>query len=679
MVILQAQALGHSFGAVDLFVDLRVQLNQKDRVGLVGPNGSGKTTLLLILAGLLEPTHGEVARQEGLTLGYLHQEAVLTFSGQENTVFEEMLTVFADLRTIEQQMRQLETKMAAGDGNETLFEAYGRLQDLYQHGGGYDYDHEIKRVLQGLGFDESQWQLPLSQLSGGQKTRVLLGRLLLEKPDLLILDEPTNHLDTTAVEWLEKTLRQWAGALLIVSHDRYFLDRVVNQIWQLKPDQIKTYSGNYSTYVQQRDADWARELALFETEKERLEKELAFIQKHIAGGKSDMAKGKLRRLTRDIVLLEESGMLDRQGKSWLEIGGRVRTFSPNEAMRRLKAVDSPAGRPPTLKIKLKPTQKSTELVMRTKKLHIGYPDTLLFTADDIELVRGDVVALIGPNGSGKSTMLRTIMGDIPQLKGKLRFGDHLKIGYFAQGHEQLELENRVVDEILAVAAMSETDARTFLGQYLFRGEEVFKQVSDLSGGERGRLALAQLALAGANFLLLDEPTNHLDIPSQEVLQTVLERFEGTIVLVSHDRYLVDRLATQIWELRQNHLHLFDGTYQEFLAAREGRDLDGETAVSKVALPTGEKEPEPIDLSWVETVTAPPAPLSKKERRAHARLLAELRDEVEETEAWVTQLQFDLAQAKKEGDEVAITRLHTELAIAEAELASQMTQLDDLID
>lgn len=679
MIILQAQALSHAYGADDLFEDLKVQLSNKERVGLVGPNGSGKTTLLLILSGLLEPTKGEVIRRDGLTLGYLRQEAVLTFAGQDNTIFEEMLTVFADLQELETDMRELEAKMATDNAPEWVFDEYGRIQDLYQHGGGYDYQHEIKRVLQGLGFDEEQWQLPLDKLSGGQKTRLLLGRLLLEKPDLLILDEPTNHLDTTAVEWLEKTLRTWPGALLIVSHDRYFLDRVVNQIWELNPDTLKTFNGNYSSYVQQRDEAWERELLLFETEKDRLEKEMAFIQKHIAGGKTDIAKGKLRRLTRDIVLLEEFGLLERQGKSWLEIGGRVRTFSPNEAARRLKALESPAGRPPKLKIKLKPSQKSSDLILRTKKLQIGYPDAPLFDTDDIELKRGDVVALIGPNGSGKSTMLRTIMGELKQLKGKLRLGDGLQFGYFAQGHEQLNMDNRVLDELLAHMPMSEVDGRTFLGQYLFRGDDVFKLVSDLSGGERGRLALAMLALEGANFLLLDEPTNHLDIPSQEVLQAVLEQFSGTIVLVSHDRYLVDRLATQIWELRDNHLYRFDGTYEQFIAVRDGKHIDGKAATSKVMLPTKEKEAAPVDLSWVEEVTTPLPQMSKKELRQRSRQLAEIRDEIEETEAWIEQLTYDISEAEYAQDEEKYGRLQTELTVATAELDSLSEKLDMLID
>lgn len=678
MLILQAKGVAKSFGANDLFQNLDAQLYHRDRVGLVGPNGVGKSTLLLILAGLLEAGDGDVYRREDVSLGYLRQEAVLTFAGQENTVYEEMLTVFSQLKQYEGELRRLEQEMAGGNVGEEVLEAYGRFQELYEIGGGYDYQHEIGKTLTGLGFDQESWQTPLAQLSGGQKTRVLLGRLLLEKPDLLILDEPTNHLDTTAVEWLERTLRAWPGALLIVSHDRYFLDRVVNQVWEMSPHALKTYKGDYTSYVQQRALEWEREEALFAAEKERLEKEIDFIRRNIAGGNSDLAKGKLKRLTRDVTLLEEVGVMEMQNKSWLEIGGRVRTLTVNEAAKRVQALTGPANRPPRLNIKLKPEQKSGRFVLRTKKLEIGYPGAPLFTTDDLELERADCVALIGPNGSGKTTFLRTLMGDVAPFKGKIRYGDGLIRGYFAQGHEQLNLHNRVIDEVLAHKPMSETDARGYLAQYLFRGDEVFKPVSALSGGERGRLALALLALDEANFLLLDEPTNHLDIPSQEALQAVLEQFEGAIVLVSHDRYLVDRLATQIWELRDGHLHAFAGTYQAFLAAREGGKLDEGSAQSKVALPVKEKAPHPVDLSWLEELGPAPLTLSKQERRARARRVNELRDEIEETEAWLAQLAYDVAQAEQAGDAARLARLQQETAVAHSELESLSAELDELL-
>ena len=664
MTILTATTLSQSFGENDLFDDLHLTLNGKDRVGLVGPNGVGKTTLLLILAGLQEATGGAVSRVAGLTLGYLRQEAVLTFRGQDNTIYEEMLAVFANLRQMEVDMRRLEAQMAAGVMDEELFAEYGRLQDLYEHGGGYQYQVDIKRVLHGLGFRAKEWDTPLTHLSGGQKTRVLLGRLLLEKPDLLILDEPTNHLDLDAVEWLEYTLRSWPGALLIVSHDRYFLDKIINQVWDLTLKGLTIYRGNYSSYVRQRQEAWERESKLFESEKARLEGEIAFIKKHIAGGKTDIAKGKLKRLTRDIVLLEEVGVIGMQGKSWLQIGERVRTFSPNAAEQRVKALQAPTNRPPRLHIKLKPEERSGRLVLRTKKLTIGYPDTPLFTTDKLKLERHDCAALIGPNGSGKSTFLRTLLGQVAPLSGKIFLGNNVQLGYFAQAHDQLQLERRVLDEVLAQANLTEQQARSYLAQYLFKGHDVFKLVGDLSGGERGRLALALLALQGANFLLLDEPTNHLDIPSQEVLQEVLELFDGTILLVSHDRYLVSHLATQIWELREGHLHLFEGTYDAFVGERE-------VAIKQLALEQALAD-QPIELDWVEDIAPPP---TKKERKQKGKQKRSLVAEIEEAEMWLEQILFDLETAEAQDDEAALPQLRDELKVIQARLDKLTAELE----
>ncbi|HFQ93154.1 MAG TPA: ABC-F family ATP-binding cassette domain-containing protein, partial [Anaerolineae bacterium] len=508
---------------------------------------------------------------------------------------------------------------------------------------------------------------------GGQKTRVLLGRLLLEAPDLLILDEPTNHLDVTAVEWLERTLRAWNGTLLIVSHDRYFLDRIASHIWELSATRLRRYKGNYTAYRRQRQLEWEREEVLFQAEKARLENELAFIRKNIAGGKSDIAKGKLKRLTREIVLIEQAGVTAMQNQSWLKVGERVRAFSVNEAEKRIRELPAPASRLPDMKVRLTADERGSERVVTSKRLQIGWPGRPLFEADDIHLERLDCAALIGPNGSGKSTLLRALAGEIPPLRGKLRLGDEVRPGYFAQAHEQLNPANRVIDEVLAHKAMSETAARNHLARYLFRGDDAFKRVSSLSGGERGRLALALLALDEANLLLLDEPTNHLDIPSQEILQTALERYDGAIVLVSHDRYLVDRLATQIWEIRDGRMRIFAGTYQEFLAAREGGDT---AVVSKVGLPTEEKEAEPVDISWLEAFE--PLPVSKKEKKKVGRRRHELIEQIEETEAWLAQLAYDIVRARRAKDDARWQELRREQAVAQVELDALSAELDEII-
>ena len=346
-----------------------------------------------------------------------------------------------------------------------------------------------------------------------------------------------------------------------------------------------------------------------------------------------------------------------QGKSWLQIGERVRTFSPNEADQRVKALQAPSNRPPRLNIRLKPEGQSGRLVLRTKKLTIGFPETPLFTTDKLKLERYDCAALIGPNGSGKTTFLRTLLGQTAPLSGKIFLGDNVQVGYFAQAHDQLQLDKRVLDEILAQAELTEEQARSYLAQYLFRGHDVFKLVGDLSGGERGRLAFAILALQGANFLLLDEPTNHLDIPSQETLQEVLELFDGTILLVSHDRYLVSRLATQIWELRGGHLHLFAGTYDEFVGGEK-------TDESKLTLAQAAANTQPIELDWVEDIAPPP---TKKERKKKGKSKRAILAEIEEAEELLEQILFDLELAESRQDEAALPQLRDELKVIQAQL------------
>lgn len=695
MPLLSANDLGHAYGADDLFAGLDFKLEAKQRVGLVGPNGCGKTTLLLILADLLEPSAGEVARQNELTLGYLRQEAVLTFRGQDNTVYEEMLTVFADLTHLEQQLRQMEKEMAGGNTAVSLLTTYGEKQQQYEASGGYDYQVDIKRVLHGLGFPPEEWQTPLSHLSGGQKTRVLLGRLLLEKPDLLILDEPTNHLDTAAIEWLERTLRFWEGTLIIVSHDRYFLDKVVSHIWELRPQALTIYKGNYSSYLEQREANWEREAKLFGEEMARLEAELDFVRRNIAGSQTDLAKGKLKRLTRDIILLEEVGVLGREGKSWLEVGGRVRTFSANEAAKRLRALKPPSNRPPRLNIRLKSEEQSEQLVLRTARLTIGYPDTPLFKTEKIRLERGDIAALIGPNGSGKSTLLRTFLGQIPPLRGHIELGENVQVGYFAQAHDQLNLDKRVLDEILHYRPTAEQEARGYLAQYLFRGDDVFKMVRDLSGGERGRLALAILAATGANFLLLDEPTNHLDIPSQEVLQAVLEQYDGTILLVSHDRYLVSHLATQIWAIEpvdtpeETTLRVFEDGYEAYLEKRAQEEMAQVEAAKLASAPPPKLDwladldafvPPEVASDVAEILPAAKRPKAKQKQKSpkgrSRRGASALELEIQNAEIWLDKLEQELAQAEADGDEEQVAWLMEEYDTAVADLEELLAQQDE---
>jgi len=533
MSLILANNLSRSFGPDDIFEGISLAIPRGARIAIVGPNGVGKTTLLRILIGVDFPNSGSVNRANNLSIGYLPQEATLIKDG---SLWEHCLEVFEGLRALQ---AELEDCMAAMSDPETEGDAvtrYGVLEEKFEQLGGYTYDVQIKQTLSGLGFTEGDYFRPITQLSGGQRTRALLAKLLLESPDVLMLDEPTNHLDIQAVEWLESYLKEWEGALVVVSHDRYFLDQVAETVWEMTPA-LESYRGNYSAYLKQRETRYARRLAEYEAQSAFIEKEKDYIRRNIAGQKTSQAKGRRRRLER---LLEDSRLAP------------------------------PPSEPRRLHIQLNTQGRSGDLVLRTHRLQVGYHDEgkPLFDCPDLTLQRGECAAIIGPNGAGKTTFLKTILEKIPQYSGKVQLGASLKIGYFAQAHEGLDPDKSLMQEISSISPnMLPAQVRNYLAKYLFTGDAVFKKVNTLSGGERGRLALAKLSLSDANLLLLDEPTNHLDLPTQEVLESVLSNFTGTILLVSHDRYLIDSLASQIWEVdpHGNSLVVFKGSYTQYKA------------------------------------------------------------------------------------------------------------------
>ena len=577
MSIMTATNLAKSFGPIDIFSGVSLAIPLRARIGLVGPNGVGKTTLLRILAEEDTASAGRIDRARNLHFEYLPQEAVLH---TEKTLWEECVAAFAHLIEQEADLAELEAAMADPDQREAALERYGPAQLAFEQAGGYTFRLRMKQILTGLGFAEHEYQRPLPKLSGGQRTRALLAKILLSDPDLVILDEPTNHLDIAAVEWLENYLRDWDGAALIVSHDRYFLDRVINVVWEMTPMGFESYRGNYSAYVQTREDRWQRRQDLFKAEIQRMETELDYVRRNIAGQRTTQAQGKLRRLSRQIEAIEKGGFLAVHGKKWGQIsdelairGGRM--MRVDEAGQRLKGLRIPSRIFPDLNLNLKAAQRSGDLVLRTYDLEIGYADAPgpLFSVPDLIFHRGECAAVIGPNGAGKTTFLKTILGQLPPLAGELDLGASLEVGYFAQAHEELDPSLTLVEEIEQVAPrMLLAEIRNYLARFLFKGDEVFKQVAVLSGGERGRLALAKLALSDANLLMLDEPTNHLDIPSQEVLQAVLADFRGTILLVSHDRYLIDALGTQIWEIepKRTALTVFGGSYTAYRGYKESQ-------------------------------------------------------------------------------------------------------------
>lgn len=573
MSVLTASNLGKSYGAVDVLRGISVSIPPGARIAIVGPNGIGKTTFLRILVGLESPDSGVVNKAKEARIGYLPQEAGLTGT---HTLWDACLEALSNLLELENRLNELESAMRDPQHAPAALERYGPLQEEFERRGGYSYETRIRSTLTGLGFSEQDYKRPLTQLSGGQRTRAYLAKLLLADPDLLVLDEPTNHLDISAVEWLEGYLSQWPGSVLIVSHDRYFLDRVVDHIWEMTERGLGLYRGNYSAYVQQRQERWELRKKIAEAEIQRLEKELDYIKRNIAAQNTLQAKGKLKRLSREVQAIEALGFEVLQDKSWLEISGLVdisHTLGVAEVESRIRSLRVPHDRPPRLHMKLEADLRSGELVLRTRDLEIGYQDEgrPLFKAPDLLLKRQECAAVIGPNGAGKTTFLKTLLQVIPPLSGEVILGASLQIGYFAQAHEDLNPEFTLVEEIEAVApAMLLAEIRSYLAKYSFTRDEVFKRVSTLSGGERGRLALAKLSLMNANLLLLDEPTNHLDIPSQEILQEELSQYQGTILLVSHDRYLIDALGSQIWEIdpREASLQVFKGSYSEYRAHRD---------------------------------------------------------------------------------------------------------------
>src|SRR6266498_2739751 len=676
MSLITANSLSKSFGAEDLFANVSFSVAKGARLALVGPNGIGKTTLLRILIGEEEPSRGTIARARNLRVGYLSQEADFQLEG---ALWDVCLEPFADIIRMQGEVERLESEMSDPSKREHSEEylrqalvRYGTVQHEFERRGGYVYQVRIKQVLTGLGFDPSDFHMSLDHLSGGQRTRAHLARLLLSNPDLLLLDEPTNHLDIQAVEWLEGYLTQWEGAAIIVSHDRYFLDHACNALLEMAISGAEFYRGNYSTYLQEREIRWNHRFEIFESQQEKLFKEVEYIKKNISGQNTLQAKGKLKRLTRVVQAIEQVGMGAVVNSNWSQLDVETTTspFSVDEAERRVRGLRPPQRVTPDLHLHLRSTMRSGDLVIRTKNLKIGYraedgvPENFLFSAPDLELRRLDCAALIGPNGAGKSTFLKTILGQIEPLAGEVTLGASLQIGYFAQAHEGLDPNKTVLDEILnASLGMLPYQGREYLGKYLFSGDDAFKLVSMLSGGERGRLALAKLGLQDTNLLLLDEPTNHLDIPSQEVLQSVLDSYQGTILLVSHDRYLVDELATQIWEINpdESQMIAFNGTYSQMKEEREKEAA--RLAAQQVAVVSDSR------ISNSEARRAK-SKETREERRRVAQL-QELENKIAELEATLSNLSSQLESPFVRPDEVR--KIGTEYERVQREMDEKLNE------
>ncbi|SRR5579875_2238545 len=645
MPLVSLTQVGKSFGAERIFSGISFQIDPQDRIGLVGPNGAGKSTLLNILAGREEPDEGVLSIGRNMRIGYLTQTADFH---PKNTLREEMLTVFAQVREWEQELNDLAQELAAvpagAERHEYLLARYAELQTRFEHAGGYTYENRVAQVLDGLGFSREQQEAPVTQLSGGQQTRAALGKLLLQEPDLLLLDEPTNHLDLEALEWLETYLTGWKGALVVVAHDRYFLDKVVSRTIELAFGRIEEYPGNYSKYLRLREERMERRQREYEAQQAHIAHTEEFIRRYKAGQRSREARGRQK-------------LLDR-----LERVERPQDF-------------------PEMHFEFTPVVNSGEMVLSTQKLAVGYrnesataaePNVLVRVAD-LELLRGDFVGLIGPNGAGKTSLLRTIIGELAPLSGQVNLGHNVRIGYYSQTHAGLNPQNIILDEILQVTTLTVEGVRSFLGRFLFSGDDVFKTIGTLSGGERSRVALAKLTLQGSNFLVLDEPTNHLDLPSRQFLEEVLSEFEGTLLFVSHDRYFIDSLATKLWVIEDGGVLIpYYGNYTDYRTRKRPIVLDIPEPARPATNGKGVSAP-------VKVVAAPTRISHKKPAKVKVRGVEDVERDIEKAEERVKTLEAALSEAALKADAAQLTRLSTEYDQAKVRVDELLAEWERLLE
>jgi ATP-binding cassette subfamily F protein 3 len=638
--LLTVNGLSKTYITDEIFRNVTFQINEREHVAVVGVNGAGKSTILRIIGGIEYPTSGEVVFANGLRVTYLPQEARFD---SNRTIREEAFTAFADVLNMGERMREIEHAMAdASDDLEALLEEYDRLQHRFESAGGYDIDHRVESILSGLGFTEEQFNDRVHLLSGGQKTRVALAKALLADPDLLLLDEPTNHLDLTMLEWLETFLRGWNGACLIVSHDRYFLDRVTSRTLDVAFGTLEDYPGPYSRYLVLREERYERRVKEYDEQQEFIERTEEFIRKYKAGQRSREAKGRQTRLDR----------LERIARPQQHQELNIRLTSATRSGRIVLSTTPglQAGYPPDAP---------------------GLPPDVLVETPALQIERGDRVGLIGPNGAGKSTLLKTLVGELTPIKGRVEFGTNVKVGYYAQAHEQLPRQGTPLSVIMSVAPMGEEFARTYLGRFLFSEDDVFKHVESLSGGERSRLALAMLLLQQSNFLILDEPTNHLDISSRETLEELLAGFDGTILFVSHDRYFMDRIATRIWSVEDGGITQNLGNYTDYQRVIGRREEPAKPE------PEPEKKPDPEVVPQQKGRPISDAKLQKA--------LAQSERDIARLEGKLNELSDAMTIAGIDGDQAAVARLgeeyesvQTELDTVYARWEATSAQLDALV-
>ena len=615
--------LGKSFGVRQVFSNVSFEIKEGDRIALVGPNGAGKSTLLKCILGMEELDEGQVVMSPVASIGYLQQDVNLG----DASLAEEIETAWEDVHALENKLQELTTYLETHEASESDLQRLDYLQNRLEWLGGYDYEQKTKRIVYGLGFTDEDLYKPANAFSGGQKTRINLAKALVRSPDFLFLDEPTNHLDMEMLEWLEGYLSSYRGGILIVSHDRYFMDRIVTGVVELDHHKATTYRGNYSRYVAQREERLKADTIAYEKQQEYIKKTEEYIDKYRAGIKSKMARGRQSQLNR---------------------------------LERLEAPETSH----SLDFKFPPAAMSADKVLVLDHVSIGYKtDNPII--DDVSVVvrRGESVALIGPNGAGKSTMVKAIVGELFPTEGHIDIGNRVQVGYFSQEHEELHDRWQVVDEIINNYNFTEEKARNVLGSFLFKGDDVFKLVGDLSGGERARLALLKLFLQGDNFLILDEPTNHLDVPTREIVERALQQFGGTCFIISHDRYFLDQVSTRTLVLENKGLTEYLGNYSYYKEKlKEQQDI---AALTEVVEEVAKEDVK----SEAKTISTSPSDEPKKKTNTYMveKQLAEVEEEIARLEATMKMYEVQLANPVVQQDLEEMENISKQLSDTESNL------------
>lgn len=638
MIILQGNKIERSFSGDVLFDNINIQVDEKDRIALVGRNGAGKSTLLKILVGEEAPTSGEINTKRDLSLSYLAQDSRFE---SENTIFDEMLHVFDDVRSMESRLRKMEMQMAelTGDAFDKLMSDYDRLSEEFRVKGGFTYEAEIKAILNGFKFDESMWQMKISELSGGQNTRLALAKMLLEKPELLVLDEPTNHLDIETIAWLENYLVNYQGALIIVSHDRYFLDKVATITLDLTKHSLDRYVGNYSKFMDLKAEKLALEAKNYEKQAKEIAKLEDFVQRNLVRA-STTKRAQARR----------------------------------KQLEKMERLDKPSAGQKSANMTFHADKVSGNVVLTVADAAIGYDDQILSEPINIDVKKFDAIAIVGPNGIGKSTLIKSIVGQIPFIKGTSTYGANVEVGYYDQTQSNLTRTNTVLDELWNdFSTTPEVEIRNRLGAFLFSGDDVKKSVSMLSGGERARLLLAKLSMQNNNFLILDEPTNHLDIDSKEVLEDALIDFDGTLLFVSHDRYFINRVATKVLEISEEGSTLYLGDYDYYLEKK----AELEELARLKAEEAQEKTTVVVEKAPANDYQAQKA--NQKELRKLTRRITEIENQLEEIEAREEEVNQAMLATNEASELIGLQKELDELTEQQENLMLEWEELSEKVE